>query len=201
MFILYRVILLVCLKVFQGVLRLASVYVSLCKTGEVSHLKWTDQFHCKPALVGEERLADQLNEQSNRMERCLCQWREEIHAKRMQYSHLNRYTTQQLLLLRKSLADVRNEGSRACEHLPLQVFSLLESVLPGILPSALHTALISSGICSAQVRDTLGTYSAGFHISDLSDSLVCLGAEWLARRPLTNAARVRFPAGDLIPVS
>ena len=24
-------------------------------------------------------------------------------------------------------------------------------------------------------------------------------AEWLARRPLTNAARVRFPAGDLIP--
>ena len=138
------------------------MYVSLCKAGEVSHLKWSDQFHCKPALVGEERLADQLNKESNRMERCLCQWRDEIHAKRMQYYHLNYYTTQQLLLLRKSLAGVRNEGPRACESLPLQVFSLLESVLPGILPSALHAALHPSEICSAQVRDPLRTYEAGF---------------------------------------
>ena len=151
-------------KVFQGVLRLASVYVSLCKEGEVSHLEWRDQFHSKP-LVGEERLADQLNEESNRMERCLYQWREEIHAKRMQYSHLNHYTIQQLLLLRKSLAGVHNEGLRACESL----FSLLESVLPGILPSALHAALVSSGICSAQERDPLRTYEAGFTFQ-MSDS-------------------------------
>ena len=160
--------LLVYLKVFQGVLRLASVYVSLCKAGEVSHLKWRDEFHCKP-MVGKKRLADELNEESNRMERCLYQWREEIHAKRMQYSHLNHYTTQQLLLLRKSLAGVCNEGPRACESLPLQVFSLLESVLPGILPSALHAALVSSGICSAQERDPLRTHEAGFTFQ-MSDS-------------------------------
>ena len=150
-------------------LRLASVYVSLCQAGEVSHLKWRDQFHSKPALVGEKRLADELNKESDRMERCLDQWTEEIHAKRMQYSHLNHYTTQQLLLLRKSLAGVRNEGPRACESLPLQVFSLLESVLPGILPSALHAALVSSGICSAQERDPLRTYEAGFTFQ-MSDS-------------------------------
>ena len=38
----------------------------------------------------------------------------------------------------------------------------------------------------------------------LSYCLTIMGAqvaEWLARRPLTNVARVRFPAGDLIPAS
>lgn len=85
----------------------------------------------------------------------------EVHRKRMEYYHLNRYTTRQLLYLRESLASARNGGPKACGNLPLQVFSLLESVLPNVLPSTLHDAFASAGIVSTSERDPLTSFGAG----------------------------------------
>ena len=77
------------------------------------------------------------------MEHCLQQWKDELHAKRMMYSELNHFTTQQLLVLRRQLAEVQGRGPKAVDSIPLKVYNLLESVLPGVEPVILKSVLIS----------------------------------------------------------
>ena len=56
--------------------------------------------------------------------------------------------------------------------------------------------------CDFGVRSTFGNNLIGpLAPVALASNKGVQVAEWLARRPLTNAARVRFPAGDLIPAS
>ena len=68
------------------------------------------------------------------MEECLRKWKEQIHAERLQYSKLNHYTTQQLLLLRSHLASVRQTGLGeqvvVLQHVNLML--LWRSIHPGI---------------------------------------------------------------------
>ena len=84
------------------------------------------------------------------MEHCLQQWKDELHAKRMLYSELNHFTTRQLLVLRRQLAVVQGRGPKAVDSIPLEVYNLLESVLPGVEPAILKSVLISCGICNQQ---------------------------------------------------
>ena len=126
------------------------MYISLCKAGEVSHLKWKHEFHCTPRLTTKRSLIDDLVNESVQMERCLQQWKDELHAKRLRYSELNHFTTRQLLFLRNKLAIVQGRGPRAVDGIPLEVYNLLESVLPGIDPATLKSVLTFCGICSQE---------------------------------------------------
>ena len=150
--------------------------MKLCRVGEVGHLIWKESFHCRPARVGEEPLADQLNGVCDQLEGRLERWMGEVHGKRMEFYHLNHYTTRQLLYLRESLASARNGGPKACENLPLQVFSLLESVLPNVLPSTLHDACVSAGILSTSERDPLTSFDAGFSFQNPGSSSSTVGS-------------------------
>ena len=132
----------------QCVLRLATVYISLCNAGEVSHLKWKHEFQCTPRL--NRSLTKDLMIESEQMEQCLKQWKDELHAKRLQYGELNHFTTRQLLFLRSKLAVVQGRGPRAVDGIPLEVYNLLESVLPGIDPATLKSVLTFCGICSQE---------------------------------------------------
>ena len=119
------------------------MYIALCKAGEVSHLKWKYDFQCTPRLTSSRSLTDDLEEKSEQMEHCLQQWKDELHAKRMLYSELNHFTTRQLLVLRRQLAEVQGRGPKAVDSIPLKVYNLLESVLPGVEPVILKSVLIS----------------------------------------------------------
>ena len=142
-------------------MRLATVYISLCKAGEVSHLKWRHSFQCTRRLSTNRPLIDELMNESEQMELCLEQWKDELHAKRLQYSELNHFTTRQLLFLRSTLAVVRGRGPRAVDGIPLEVYNLLESVLPGIDPATLKSVLTFCGICSqGNGQDITRTFAA-----------------------------------------
>ncbi len=131
------------------------MYTSLCKAGEVSHLKWRHEFQCTPKLSTNRSLTNELINESEQMEQCLQQWKDELHAKRLQYSELNHFTTRQLLFLRSKLAVVRGRGPRAVDGIPLEVYNLLESVLPGIDPATLKSVLTFCGICCQEAAQNI----------------------------------------------
>lgn len=137
-------------QILQCVLRLATVYISLCNAGEVSHLKWKHEFDCTPRLATNRPLIDDLMNESVQMEQFLQLWKDELHTKRLRYSELNHFTTRQLLFLRSKLAIVQGRGPRAVDGIPLEVYNLLESVLPGIDLATLKSVLTFCGICSQE---------------------------------------------------
>ena len=94
-------------------------------------------------------------DESEQMEQCLQQWIDELHAKRSQYSALNHFTTRQLLFLRNKLAVVQGRGHRVIDDIPLEVYNLLESVLPGIDQSTLKSVLTFRGICSQEAGQSI----------------------------------------------
>ena len=153
-------------------MRLATVYISLCKAGEVSHLKWKHEFQCTPRLVSNRSLINDLMNESEEMEQCLQQWKDELHAKRLQFSALNHFTTRQLLFLRSELAIVHGRGPRAVDGIPLEVYNLLESVLPGIDPGTLKSVLTFCGICSQEDgQNIIRSYGASSKSQPPSDNL------------------------------
>ena len=149
------------------------MYISLCNAGEVSHLKWKHEFQCTPRLISNRPLINDLMIEGKQMEQCLKQWKDELHAKRLQYSELNHFTTQQLLFLRSKLAVVQGRGPRAVDGIPLEVYNLLESVLPGIDPATLKSVLTFCGICRQEVGQNIirsyGASSKSQRPSDNSD--------------------------------
>ncbi|XP_022783821.1 E3 ubiquitin-protein ligase rnf213-alpha-like [Stylophora pistillata] len=145
--------------ILQCVQRLAAVYISLCKAGEVSHLNWRREFQCSPRLSTNRSLTEDLMGESEQMEQCLQDWKHELRVKRLHYGQLNHFTTSQLLFLRHKLAAVKGRGPRAVDGVPLEVYNLLESVLPGIDPTTLKSALVFSGICSQESgQDIIRSY-------------------------------------------
>ena len=89
-------------------------------------------------------------DESKLMEQSLRDWKQELHAKRLLYGELNHFTTCQLLFLRNKLAEVKGRGPKAVEGIPLEVYNLLESVLPGIDPATLKSTLLFCGICAQE---------------------------------------------------
>ena len=147
------------------------MYISLCNAGEVSHLKWKHEFQCTSGLIANRSLTNHLVNESERMEQCLKQWKGELHAKRLQYSELNHFTTRQLLFLRSKLAVVQGRGPRAVDGIPLEVYNLLESVLPGIDPATLKSVLTFCGICSQEAgQNIIRSYGASRNSQRPSDN-------------------------------
>ena len=125
----------------------------------MSHLNWRREFHCSPRLTANHSLTNELMGESEQMEQCLQDWKRELRVKRLQYGQLNHFTTGQLLFLRQELAVVKGRGPRAVDGVPLEVYNLLESVLPGIDPATLKSALVFSGICPQESgQDIIRSY-------------------------------------------
>ena len=121
----------------------------------MSHLKWTFEYKCTARLTGSLSQANDLASQSDEMEECLKLWKNELHQKRLHYKELNHYTTMQLLVLRSELANLRGGGPKAVDDIPLEVYNLLESALPGVEPGILKSTLISCGICSQETGQSI----------------------------------------------
>ena len=150
------------LQIFQSVVRLGEAYISLCKAGEVSHLNWTFEFKCTERLTESPLQANDLASQSDEMEECLKMWKNELHQKRLHYKELNHYTTMQLLVLRSKLANLRSKGPKAMDDIPLEVYNLLDSALPGVEAGILKSVFISCGICSQETgQSNLMSFGGG----------------------------------------
>ena len=128
----------------------------------MSHLKWTFEFKCTARLTGSPLQANDLASQIDEMEECFKMWKNELHQKRLHYKELNHYTTMQLLVLRSKLANLRSTGPKAVDEIPLEVYNLLESVLPGVEPGILKSVLIPCGICSQETgQSNLMSFGGG----------------------------------------
>lgn len=133
----------------QGVIQLGQAYVNLCEIGDVSHLDWNREYECRSTMG--KNVMKYIESQRNEFERSYEVCKEHINQQRMKYRELNYFTTHQLLFLRKELAALKHKA--ATNTLNLQVYSLLEKVLPGIHPSALQDVLFETGIVSEIDRD------------------------------------------------
>ena len=140
-------------QLLQGVIQLGQAYVNLCEIGDVSHLDWSQEYKCK-SVMGKNVIAD-IESQSTEFERCFSSCKERINWLRMKYHELNYFTIQQLLFLRKELAGLKHSATMNSLH--LQVYALLEKVLPGLHRSNLQTALLGAGIFTPHRHDD--TYS------------------------------------------
>ena len=98
---------------------IAEALVSLQKLGNTAYIRRSIRFNCFNIEV------KQLKEELQKMEEDLREWQQDIGHNRRKYYHLNYYTSEQLLLLRKELGKL-NEDSTA--ELNVQVLYLLQSV-------------------------------------------------------------------------
>eukprot|EP00058_Branchiostoma_floridae_P007058 XP_002592546.1 hypothetical protein BRAFLDRAFT_108418 [Branchiostoma floridae] len=126
-------------EVFNGVSRLGNVYLRLRKTGSVLFDKWTCTVFCDPnkkvkaiidfgfgssTLTGKDKdLVTEVTNLAKLMESCLEGWLEFVDFKRGVYPELNNFTTEQIVVLRRELANVVN-GAKASS----QAIVLLDSV-------------------------------------------------------------------------
>lgn len=133
----------------QGVIQLGQAYVNLCEIGDVSHLDWSQEYKCK-RVMGNDIIAD-IESKSTEFEQRFNACKEHINLLRMKYHELNYFTIQQLLFLRKELAGLKHSATMNSLH--LQVYALLEKVLPGLHRSNLQTALLDVGIFTPRLDD------------------------------------------------
>ncbi|XP_019643756.1 PREDICTED: E3 ubiquitin-protein ligase rnf213-alpha-like [Branchiostoma belcheri] len=126
-------------EVFNGVSRLGNVYLRLRRTGSVLFDRWTCLLFCNPerkvkaiidfgfgssTLSGtEEDLVTEVTNLAKFMESCLQGWLEFVDFKRGVYPELNNFTTEQIVVLRRQLANALN-GEVASS----QAILLLDSV-------------------------------------------------------------------------
>ena len=143
-------------QLLQGVIQLGQAYVNLCEIGDVSHLDWTQEYKCK-SVMGKNVIAE-IESKSAEFEGCISTCKEHINSLRMKYQELNYFTTQQLLFLRKELAGLKHNATMNSLH--LQVYALLEKVLPGLHRSSLQTALLGAGIFTPHLLDDTYTDDA-----------------------------------------
>ena len=116
--------------------------MNLCEIGDVSHLDCNKKYECK-TTIGRNIIND-IQTQSNEFERRYQACKEHINSQRMKYPELNYFTTQQLLFLRKELAAMKH--SAAMNHGNMQVYLLLQKVVPDIHQSRLQEVLREAGI-------------------------------------------------------
>ena len=136
-------------QLLQGVIQLGQAYVNLCEIGDVFHLDWKQEYKCK-SVMG-KKVIDEIESKSTEFERWFTACKEHINSLRMKYHELNYFTIQQLLFLRKELAGLKHRTTMNSLH--LQVYALLEKVLPGLHRSSLQRALHDTGIFTSHFED------------------------------------------------
>ena len=102
-------------------------------------MDWNQEFRCSRDKVEGESISLELARVSTAMEADLSKWKQKVSDARKEYRELNFFNTRQLMLLRKEIA-------RACQRSPFeignpQVFTLLESVRPGLYTEHLMEAV------------------------------------------------------------
>ena len=123
----------------EGITRLAKAYINLSESGFVHRMDWSQEFCCSRDKVEGESISQELVSASTAMEADLSKWKQKVSDVRKEYRELNFFSTQQLMLLRKEIA-------RACHTSEFQVknpqvFTLLESVRPGLYTEHLMEAV------------------------------------------------------------
>ncbi len=129
-------------------MRLATAYIILSESGFVHRLQWNKEFHCCKEQLEGESIAEELAAESTFMENCYLTWKKKVSAARKEYRELNFFTTQQLMLLRKEIADACHSNDLLVSN--LQVLTLLEDVRPNLdtkeLKSAIQRAFRDTGL-------------------------------------------------------
>ena len=163
---------------FEGILRISSLYVRLCEVGEINYLTWKTKFKCSKMAGCREELLTNIDENCKAMEGHLKQWKDAINGKRHECYSLNHFTMKQILNLRKELAKACN-GQVAVDELPLQIFMLLESVHENIDPLILANVL-SSMLSDSPVFVTEDGFKDGqkyFESDTVGESIVAESVE------------------------
>ncbi|XP_078574614.1 E3 ubiquitin-protein ligase rnf213-alpha-like [Branchiostoma floridae x Branchiostoma japonicum] len=172
-------------EIFNGVIRLGNVYIRLRRTGSVLFDRWTCILFCDPqkkvkaridfgfgssTLAGMEN--DLLTEVTNLakfMESCLEGWLEHVDFKRGVHPQLNNFTTEQIVVLRRELANALN-GDLASS----QAIVLLDSVKTLCTANDLKEALDSMKVLDDEMTKDVGGGSEekskdGFPITEVQD--------------------------------
>ncbi|XP_067057901.1 E3 ubiquitin-protein ligase rnf213-alpha-like isoform X3 [Acropora muricata] len=145
----------------EGITRLGEAYINLSESGFVHRMDWNQEFRCSRDQLGGESISLELARVGKAMEADLSKWTHKVSDARKEYRELNFFNTQQLMLLRKEIA-------RACHRSPFevrnpQVFTLLESVRPGLytehLMEAVQRAFKGTNLLE-QAKDTTGIISS-----------------------------------------
>lgn len=195
-------------QLLQGVIQLGQAYVNLCEIGDVSHLNWSQEYKCK-SVLGKNVIAD-IESKSKEFERCFSACKEHINSLRMKYHELNHFTIQQLLFLRKELAGLKH--SATINPLHLQVYALLEKVLPGLHRSSLQKALLDAGFLSPHLdHDNYSDDAASRNASEQMSS--CIQERYDDQRTgdqqvvekyellLNNVEKLSYPEPDRLAVA
>ncbi|KAI8484074.1 hypothetical protein Bbelb_381920, partial [Branchiostoma belcheri] len=158
------------LAVFNGVSRLGNVYLRLRRTGSVLFDRWTCLLFCNPerkvkaiidfgfgssTLSGtEEDLVTEVTKLAKFMESCLQGWLEFVDFKRGVYPELNNFTTEQIVVLRRELANALN-GEVASS----QAILLLDSVKTLCTANDVQEAFSMTDLDDDEMADDTGRRS------------------------------------------
>ena len=123
----------------EGITRLAKAYINLSESGYVHRMDWSQKFLCSRDQLDGESISQELARESAAMEYCLSKWKQKVSDARKEYRELNFFNTQQLMLLRKEIARACLKSQFQVEN--PQVFTLLESVRPGLYTEHLMEAV------------------------------------------------------------
>ena len=126
------------LQVFEGVLRVGSLYVELCEVGEINYLTWKIAFQCSEEK--RDNVLEDIKQTCVEMEQHLKTWKSHIDENRKDCYTLNHFTMKQILKLRKELASACT-GQVPIDQLSLQSFTLLESACKHVEPVMLGNVL------------------------------------------------------------
>ncbi|KAI8487861.1 hypothetical protein Bbelb_343090 [Branchiostoma belcheri] len=157
-------------EVFNGVSRLGNVYLRLRRTGSVLFDRWTCILFCNPerkvkaiidfgfgssTLSGtEEDLVTEVTKLAKFMESCLQGWLEFVDFKRGVYPELNNFTTEQIVVLRRELANALN-GEVASS----QAILLLDSVKTLCTANDVQEAFSMTDLDDDEMADDTGRRS------------------------------------------
>ena len=102
-------------------------------------MDWSQEFRCCRDQLEGESISQELARVSTAMEADLSNWKQKVSNARKEYRELNFFNTQQLMLLRKEIAKACHKSYFQVEN--PQVFTLLESVRPGLYTDHLIEAV------------------------------------------------------------
>ena len=123
----------------EGITRLAKAYINLSESGFVHKMDWSQEFRCCRDQIEGESISQELARESTAMEADLSKWKLKVDNARKEYRELNFFNTQQLMLLRREIAKACHKSYFQVEN--PQVFTLLESVRPGLYTDHLMDAV------------------------------------------------------------
>ena len=151
------------MQTFDGIIRLANIYLEMCASGSILFSKWTSFFYCQPdrkvnAIVdfglaernlqgtseGSVNVRMQIVEVCVFMEECLQEWLHHISVVRKSHYSLNYFTTQQLVYLRQELAPLSRGGGHKAAEIADGVYPLLHFVQPNCTLRQLRQATTSA---------------------------------------------------------